>query len=109
MNRLFLPVCVLVVLIGSAYSQVQGLGQNGHVQANAATVLGEQNVPAPSTPRPMLDYGQVQREADELSALAQSVRADMQQVSKGLYPKEMNEKLKKIEKLSKRLRFDLSQ
>ena len=97
------------VLLANVAAQIQGLGQNGHVQANAATVTGEQNVPPPVNPQRMHDYRQLQREADELSLLAQSVRTDMQQVSKGLYPKELNDRLKKIERLSKRLRSDLGQ
>jgi hypothetical protein len=62
----------------------------------------------PSVQRPKIDPAQLRREADELSTLAQSVPADVDKVAKGLHPKELDEKLKRIEKLAKQLRRDLS-
>jgi hypothetical protein len=98
--------CVSLLVSGSAMAQN---GENGHVQANAATIRGEQDVPPPVSPQAKVDRAQLQREADELTLLAQSVRSDMQQVAKGVFPHELNQKLKRIEKLSKRLRADLGQ
>jgi hypothetical protein len=51
---------------------------------------------------------QLQRDAKELATLAESVPADIERVSRGVLPKDLNERLKKIEKLSKRLREELS-
>jgi hypothetical protein len=56
-----------------------------------------------------LDAVQLQREARELSDLAQSVPADVDSVNRGLLPKDLAEKLKRIEKLSKHLRGEISQ
>jgi len=41
--------------------------------------------------------------------LAQSVPSQIQQVQRGVLPKELIDKLKRIEKLSKQLRSELSQ
>jgi hypothetical protein len=56
-----------------------------------------------------VDATQLQREADELSSLAKSIPTDIQSVTKGTLPKDLLEKLKRIEKLSKRLRGELVQ
>jgi hypothetical protein len=61
----------------------------------------------PTVQRPKVDAAQLGREAEELSALAQSIPLDIDKLGEGLHPKDLDEKLKKIEKLSKRLRHDL--
>jgi hypothetical protein len=55
-----------------------------------------------------LDAVKLNQEADELSRLAQSVPADIAQLSQGKLPKDMADKLKRIEKLSKHLRGELT-
>lgn len=55
-----------------------------------------------------VDPVELQRQADELAKLAQSVPADVDQVAKGVLPKDIVGKLKQIEKLSKSLRSKLS-
>jgi hypothetical protein len=56
-----------------------------------------------------VDPAQLQRDANELSALAASVPVDIKAVNQGVLPKDFLEKLKRIEKLSKHLRSELSQ
>jgi hypothetical protein len=56
-----------------------------------------------------VDPVQLQREANELSALAESVPLDVKSVNQGVLPKGFVEKLKRIEKLSKHLRSELAQ
>lgn len=56
-----------------------------------------------------VDPVQLQREADELSALAGSVPVDIKAVNSGILPKDFLGKLKRIEKLSKHLRSELGQ
>lgn len=62
-----------------------------------------------STPRlsARIDPLQLQRQARELSDLANSLPADMDHVSHGLLPKDTIDKLKRIEKLSKHLRSEV--
>jgi hypothetical protein len=49
----------------------------------------------------------VLHQADELASLAQQVRADTEQATKGLLAKDLKDKLKRIERLSKQLRQEL--
>ena len=58
--------------------------------------------------RPQVDFLELQRESRELSDLAHTVPADVDSVSHGLLPKDLIEKLKRIEKLSKHLRSEVT-
>ena len=51
---------------------------------------------------------ELQREAKELLELSQSLQPDMESLNHGLLPKDTIDKLKRIEKLSKRLRGELA-
>ncbi|HKN35249.1 MAG TPA: hypothetical protein VJX16_18555 [Terriglobales bacterium] len=55
-----------------------------------------------------IDQPQLEREAEELFRLAQSVRPDVERLGQGMLPKDVVEKLKRIEKLSKQLRSQIS-
>ena len=54
------------------------------------------------------DPVELQREAKELLELSQSLQPDMESLNHGILPKDTIEKLKRIEKLSKRLRTGLA-
>jgi len=56
-----------------------------------------------------VDTTQLQHDAKELADLSASVPADINRVNRGLLPKDVIEKLRRIEKLSKRLRTGLTQ
>lgn len=60
-----------------------------------------------ATVRFKADPVQLQRDARELLELSQSIQPDIDFVNHGLLPKDTIEKLKRIEKLSKRLRSEL--
>ncbi len=62
---------------------------------------------APQPQRRQVDSSQLQREAEELSTLGQSIPIDIKSVTNGTLPKDVLEKLKRIEKLSKHLRGEL--
>ena len=66
----------------------------------------------PSPDRPLAiqkpDPAQLKRDADELAKLAITVPADVEQAGKGVLPKDLKDKLKRIEKLSKRLCGELA-
>jgi hypothetical protein len=55
-----------------------------------------------------LDPAKIHGEAEELAKLAATVPNDIDQVAQGKLPRDLGEKLKRIEKLSKNLRSDLS-
>jgi len=61
-----------------------------------------------SLSKPHLDGLQLLREARELSDLAKSIPLDIEQVNRGLLPKDTIQKLKRIEKISKHLRGKLA-
>lgn len=54
------------------------------------------------------DPVQLQHEAQELAELANSIPPAIDQVNRGLLPKEIVDKLKRIEKLSRHLRGELA-
>jgi hypothetical protein len=60
------------------------------------------------TPRHHIDAARVKRNADELAKLAQGIPAKVDLVSKGQLPKDLQEQLKRIEKLSKELRREVT-
>lgn len=57
----------------------------------------------------VVDQAKLRHDADELAALAQSVPPEVDQTAKGVLPKDLAEKLKRIEKLAKQLRSQISQ
>jgi hypothetical protein len=61
-----------------------------------------------AAPTHRVDLAQLQREADDLARTAQTIPSDVASVRKGMLPKDVIDKLKQIEKLSKRLRTELN-
>ena len=73
----------------------------------------QNHLPQPGAPtqvqkRPTVDMAKLQRDAKELAEVSASIPADVDRVNHGLLPKDVLEKLKRVEKLSKQLRSDLS-
>lgn len=65
--------------------------------------------PYPDRPRAMrIDPTVLQREAKELLELSQSVQPDIESLKRGLLHKDLIDRLKRIEKLSKHLRNEIS-
>jgi hypothetical protein len=62
----------------------------------------------PATSSKHIDLAQLQKEADDLARTAQTIPSDVASVRKGMLPKDVIQKLKQIEKLSKRLRTELN-
>ena len=82
----------------------------GLQQADQAEAQTEKNLPPPPTPqKARLDAAKLRQEADELARISQTIPADVSSLQLGMLPKDMIEKLKQIEKLSKHLRTQLSQ
>lgn len=50
----------------------------------------------------------IHKDAEQLSALNAALLSDLQQLRKGLLPKTLADNLKKVEKLSKKLRSEVS-
>jgi len=80
----------------------------GAVQAGQAESKADRELPPPVPAKRSLDLIKLQQEADELSKLAQTIPPDVADIRKGMLPKDVAEKLKKIEKLSKQIRSQLN-
>jgi hypothetical protein len=64
--------------------------------------------PPPENIHHRIDLAQLQHDADDLARTAQSIPTDVASVRQGMLPKDVIQKLKQIEKLSKRLRGELT-
>jgi hypothetical protein len=101
-----LSVCLLIALsITPLNSQKSAPDTPGNLEIAKHPLQLEPPV-GPQTQK--LDPARLRQEADELSRLAQSLPADIGQVTQGKLPQDVAEKLKRIEKLSKRLRSELT-
>jgi len=100
-SRAFL-LCLLIGL-GSSASQVRESAGKQEVEKHQLEL--EPPTP-PQTPR--LDPVKLRAEADELEKLAQLVPQDMAQIAQGKMPKETIDGLKRIEKISRHLRTELT-
>ena len=69
---------------------------------------GSQSVTSPATVRRHIDLAKLQADADEMSNLAQTIPADLTSLRHNMLPKDVLQKLKRIEKLSKHLRRELT-
>jgi hypothetical protein len=76
-------------------------------QADQAETQTEKNIPPPSNAQARIDLAKVGGEADELARLGQTIPTDVASMRNGMLSKDLLQKLKRIEKLSKRLRSEL--
>ena len=59
-------------------------------------------------PKARVNSAHLQQEVQELSSLAQDLTQDIDAVNRGLLPKDTVDKLKRVEKLAKRLRKEIA-
>ncbi|MFY9560318.1 MAG: hypothetical protein WAQ52_08810 [Terriglobales bacterium] len=96
--------CLGTLLIaGVLVSGSSGQRRRGYPKPPPPPVVQDQPASEPKSIQ-RLDTFAMEREARELSALASSIPGDVEQLKKGLLPKDAMDKLKRIEKLSKQLR-----
>ena len=101
---LLFPVSMMLgvmMLAGSLAGQNVNPGHPEEIQV--------QKHASPEEIRARLAGAQIQKDAKELAALSTSVAKDMDQVQQGMLAAESLENLKKLEKLSKRVREELTQ
>lgn len=94
----------------SAQSQVDAAQSSGKAQTEfeiARAQVSEREV-SPLQHLQGADLAKLRSDADELATLAQSIPPDVDQTSRGLLPKDLEQRLKKIEKLAKQLRSRIS-
>ncbi len=80
----------------------------GILQVEHGAERQEKTLPPPVVAQRKIDPQKLRAQADELSKLAQSVPADVDQTANGVLPKDLSEKLKRIEKLAKQLRGEIT-
>ncbi len=105
------PVVLFVVLLWASAALAQG-GRPvppGIRQADQALDESQKNIPPPLYQRSPADLAKLKHDADELASLAQSIPSSLDQTRKGMLPKDLIERLKRIEKLAKQLRSQVSQ
>jgi hypothetical protein len=98
---------VLCLLLGVSLVTVAALGQNVNLKHP-----NDVDVQKQVTPEEMRDRAarvQLQKDAKELGELCASVPTDMDGLKRGVLSKDALEKLKRVEKLSKRVREELTQ
>jgi hypothetical protein len=104
-------ILLFAVLLSASLAWAQGAARNGNTgqrQADKAEDQFEKTVPPPIRPQPSVSFAKVKSDADELVILSQSIHSGIDDVGKGMLPKDLIEKLKQMEKLSKRLRNELA-
>jgi len=97
----------LFSLTALSVSQESRRVPRGIREADKAVIASERNIPPPQSTAPR-NHQHLEQDADELARLAGSIPADIEKVHHGLLPADLKEKLKQIEKLSKRLRNGLA-
>jgi hypothetical protein len=107
-TTLLFGLILLIALVTSAQEPRPSAVPPGAVQAGQAESKAERDLPPPVPVKRSLDLWKLQQEADELSKLAQSIPPDVADIRKGMLPKDVTQKLKQIEKLSKQLRGQLN-
>jgi hypothetical protein len=105
------PILLFALLLSASLACAQGAARNGNTgqrQADRAEDQFEKTVPPPTRQQSSVDFAKVKNDADELVILSQSIHSGIDDVGKGMLPKDLIEKLKQMEKLSKRLRNELA-
>jgi uncharacterized protein YdeI (BOF family) len=104
-------ILLFALLLSASLAWAQGAARNGNTgqrQADRAEDQFEKTVPPPTRQQSSVDFAKVKSDADELVILSQSIHSGIDDVGKGMLPKDLIEKLKQMEKLSKRLRSELA-
>jgi hypothetical protein len=99
---------VFALLLSASEAWAQHCSQTGQRQADRAEEQFEKSVPPPVHQQRSVDFEKLKDEADELVILSQSIHSGIDNVGKGMLPKDLIDKLKQMEKLSKRLRGELT-
>jgi hypothetical protein len=107
MKALIVCLAGILLWVASMSAQVGAIFRPGSRDAQKAE--SQPKVPPQYNPLPKAaDPAKLQREADELTKLAASIPDDVDRASKGVLATDLNARLKRIEKLAKQLRREIS-
>ena len=103
-------ILLLVLLFSGSWRSPQSTRPMppGLHEAQKAETQAQKNEVPPIEQRSTPDPANLKRDADELASLAESIPSEVDQTSKGVLPQDLNGKLKRIEKLAKKLRSQLT-
>ena len=109
MTRPVFLAILLVACVVSTGAQMKDVYTPG-VPPPPASMDPDHGKVAPDDPRLQhrIDLVRLQRDADDLARAAQTIPSDVANIRRGTLPKDTIQKLKEIEKLSKRLRSELN-
>jgi hypothetical protein len=104
-------LCLTLLLLWLPPQQLPPMTGNppAHQPVERRLPIDQPEVVTPASAHRHIDGAQLIREANELAKLANEVPPLVEQANKGLLPKDLNDRLKRIEKLSKQLHRDLTQ
>ena len=104
----FAAIALLVCVLPTG-AQIKGAYIPG-VPPPPPSMDPEQGKTTPDSPKVQhrVDPVKLQQDADDLARTAQTIPSDVASIRRGALPKDTMEKLKAIEKLSKRLRSELN-
>ena len=110
MVRNILASCIVLVFLAGMIAEGQGRRRVYVPKPPAPADMRDIGAPEvePEKQKKHLDTLQAEREARELSDLANSISMDVVHLKQGLLPKDMIEKLKRIEKVAKHLRTEVA-
>jgi hypothetical protein len=98
-------VVLLALLLSIPLISAQRVRAAGpHIADQASTQFEKSVPPPPAVQSYQIDPSELRQDAEELAGLAQSIPPAVDQTTKGLLPKDLDQKLKRIEKLAKQLR-----
>lgn len=100
-----IPVSLLVAVSLSLSTLSQNSRSVPPQMAHAQELRAQNEM---SSPPRAPDQAQLRSKAQQLATLAASIPPDLQDVNRGLMSKDLIQKLKQIEKLSRQLRTELS-
>jgi hypothetical protein len=100
----FLLLFILSLPASSQHTSMQGR-INQSVAQREEQISQVSASPAPNVRAARL--ATLQHDANELSALSSSVQSDLQKLQQGMLVKDLDENLKKLEKLSKKVRREI--
>lgn len=106
--RLFVPVFLFAFQFAASLTLVQRPVPPGIRQADQTETQSQRDMPPPLNQRRPVDLERLKRDANELAFLAQSVPSEVDQTTRGVLPKELSEKLKRIQKLAKQLQSEIA-
>ncbi len=108
MNLLACTLAVVLFATSPVLAQVRQIPP-GVQRADQAEAQAEKNIPPPMQRQTRLDLAKLHQDADDLARIAQTIPPDVSSIQRGVLPKDMIEKLKRIEKLSRHLRNQINQ